>query len=567
MAQLTGKQLRQLLELPNPNQFWDTFNEIEAYGPTADAWGGRKRWYQMARLSIVDPDAANPYGLPTLRHDGSLGNLAGKVYYFDELGVEDGDQVAIKMHGVAASGTHRIWVRQVTSYTALTFHATPGISSSSYSFSGTAQTMELTLTAEVASGAVGFVVASYDNAGSGHTFDIYAIWGSVLGSAKPAVSVDRLPALWAELIAARSGQASLLAGIQYQADDRSPYPEFFGRRFMRDWDGSIAKIQQSAGEVCVIAFVGDSWVNEGTMYRGVRDYFQGLYGDAGVGFLSLGTPNEISGLSITTVGTWTTSDESSGSRGVDISHVESSDTATPAKKSFTYAAQEFVIHYLASSSLGSFRYRVDGGGWTTVNCNNGGAEALGTETISSLADSNHTLEIEIVSGSIKITGVDIRKTPSDGVRVHALGNGGLDTAEIVAVDATIWQDGLAALVPNVVIVFIGTNDHNGDMVPATFQSNLTTIISRIRAAVPLADVLLISPADNDLSATYELSEYDGGMRTVAIAQSVGHISGLKIIDDYSDGNSRGLYLNTSHLNSYGYTVLVNAIIRFLHARP
>ena len=54
------------------------------------------------------------------------------------------------------------------------------------------------------------------------------------------------------------------------------------------------------------------------------------------------------------------------------------------------------------------------------------------------------------------------------------GNGGLTAENATDVDATIWEAGIAALAPNLVIILLGTNDHSHDVDPADFSTQITT---------------------------------------------------------------------------------------------
>lgn len=64
---------------------------------------------------------------------------------------------------------------------------------------------------------------------------------------------------------------------------------------------------------------------------------------------------------------------------------------------------------------------------------------------------------------------------------------------------------------------VGTNDQVG-YTPAQFATNLAVLIDRCRAALPLQDILVVMPCENDLGRATPMSDYAAAAYPVAVAK-------------------------------------------------
>lgn len=341
-----------------------------------------------------------------------------------------------------------------------------------------------------------------------------------------------------------------------------------------NWWGQLAKIETAtSGEQAVLAVLGDSWVNNGYITKPLNSYLQTTYGTAGPGYVGIGMNHgypDSSLAALTRTGTWTDRDNSDSpvGKGVDIAEANSSDTSTPAQASIVGTYHTAAIHYLKQSGGGDFRYRVDGGSWTTVATSNV-TDLYSTVSITGLSTAVHTLDIQVLNASsagVTLFGVDLQRTTL-GCRVHTLGNPGATAAQYASQNSTLWAAAWTALAPTAVAVLLGTNDMSGNVAPSTFGGSIDTLCTRIQAAVPLADIILLSPADNGLAGkTYTVSQYRDELRNAAVRNGALFIDTYRTIGGYTNGNSRSLYLNSSHLNANGGQAAADAIARRLKAK-
>lgn len=292
----------------------------------------------------------------------------------------------------------------------------------------------------------------------------------------------------------------------------------WGEWFLRETRMRLRKRALSESTQLIVAMIGDSWTHSQTRYTGVvASTLKTAFGDAGAGWTGFGwgfggTSDAWSGgngnvsteMSVALTSGWSTHYNSSVSP--DIADIYTSTAGAKATATFSGTGNVSVVKlfYIAGGS-GIVRYRWNAGAWTTLDISTG--SGLLTTNLASVPTGTWTLEIENVSGTTTICGIDVQKT-TDGVRVHKLGGTGSASNQWAGVSATDWQAGLTALAPNLVTILLGTNDQGGSMAPATYRTNLQTMITRVKDALPFADIALIMPCENQRVAnTYAMSLY------------------------------------------------------------
>jgi len=322
-----------------------------------------------------------------------------------------------------------------------------------------------------------------------------------------------------ELVTARGNRTDLDTRLsQNLTAYGSPKRYTWGEWFLRETRMRLRKRALAESTQLVFAMIGDSWTHSQTRYTGVvASTLKTAFGDAGAGWTGFGwgfggasnawsggngnVSNEVS-VALTTG--WSTHYNSSVSP--DIADIYTSTAAEKITATFSGSGNVSAVNlfYIAGGS-GNIRYRWNAGAWTTLDISAG--SGLLTSSLASVPTGTWTLEIENVAGTTTICGIDVQKT-TDGVRVHKLGGTGSASNQWAGVSATDWQAGLTALAPNLVTILLGTNDQGGSMATATYRTNIQTMITRIRAALPFADIALIMPCENQrTSNTYAMSLY------------------------------------------------------------
>jgi hypothetical protein len=327
----------------------------------------------------------------------------------------------------------------------------------------------------------------------------------------------------------------------------------FGEYNLRNWNAEIAKFLGGATTTVVVNIIGDSWVNGG-MGTELKNQLQEKFGNAGSGW--------VSAVNSAKTGTWSDFAHA-GAYGADISESVSTDTATPSRIVWTDKMTEATIHYKLLSGGGSFRYNVDGGSWTTVDTNNA-SDDYGLANITGLSLANHTITLETVTAStqgIHIFGLD-RRSSVAGVRVNVLGvSGSRATHWSASIDQSQWIKGIRALYPALTVIVLGTNDTGTPS--ETYADQMTSIATSTQTASPRSDIIFAPSTDNGIGGI-SMEGHKNALVNKARQYAFTVIDNFKEFGDYATANERGLYLNTSHLNSYGTLNFVNNITKHLN---
>lgn len=336
-----------------------------------------------------------------------------------------------------------------------------------------------------------------------------------------------------------------------------------GRQLLRDFDAQLAKMSQGAAQA-TIAFIGDSWTSQQSVTGSVASYLQGLYGFAGAGYISFNSASPIpAGLTRVRNGTWV---DGTNTYGASLYYVTSTDIATPATKTLTGRATQLIIHYLRQPGGGSFTWAIDGGSETTINTSNA-STVMGFVTISDLSATDiHTLVIKVtVAGTgVNIAGADFQANSATGIRVANLGHTGTTAGDwIDVIDATLWENSLSAIAPNLVVIMLGVNDEATGVTPASYYASMDSLVKRVWAAMPAASVLLISPSAIADIYAYPMISYVDQLAILAASDKTAFINNYTLLGDYATADARGLYANTTQLNASGANLIANHLNSFI----
>lgn len=342
----------------------------------------------------------------------------------------------------------------------------------------------------------------------------------------------------------------------------------YNRNYLKDWDAQIAKIQQAtSNSTASVVWIGDSWTMNGNIVQPICSYLRTKFGDAGVGYFGAGTGNlgNTSGsagqsATITRVGSWVNVSQNTYVRSVAIG----ADSSSTLNDSIYYVGRvtDVIIHYMKKTSGGSFVTRVDGTSPTTISTS--GTTGLNFSSITGLTDGTHTISIKVSStgSGVLICGAELNKS-QNGVRIHNLGASGSTATEWLRQDSTNWATGIQQLAPNMAVICLGVNDCAANKTTTEYIGYITRMVNRIKAAKPNISIVLFSPSDIGLVTTYPMSSYVSVLKTYALANNYGFIDNYSLIGDYTTANARGLYTNTSHVNSVGGNVMIQNFLNFL----
>lgn len=333
-----------------------------------------------------------------------------------------------------------------------------------------------------------------------------------------------------EVVTARGSRTTLDARLSQNLNAYGqPKRHQWGEWYTRETRQRLRKRLLAESAQLVIAAIGDSWThNRDRWCAPVAATLKATYGNAGSGWVGFGygsaTPFNLQNGNVNSAdaalvhtGSWLKNYGTSISP--DICDVY---TATPGDKmtvSFLGTGNTSAVNLYYVKGAGVARYRWNAGAWATADLTAG--TGLGVLALTGFPTGTWALEIENVSGTTTMCGVDLQQT-ADGVRWHKLGATGSRASQWVGVDATQWQAGITALAPNLITVMLSTNDQSA-YDASTYKTHIQTLITRIKAALPLADIVLICPCENGRANTYPMTDYATALYELAATNKCGFI--------------------------------------------
>jgi len=228
------------------------------------------------------------------------------------------------------------------------------------------------------------------------------------------------------------------------------------------------------------------------------------------------------------------------------------------------------ILYTSDISGGSFTWKVDGGGTTTISTSAGsvaGGNIVGPITLGSTPGTAHTLTIQWLSGGTTwVDGVvEYNGDETSGIQVYNCGSSGATTPG--------WQGSdlhsIATTYAQLYIIELGVNDW-GVITPAQFQTDLSALLGVITAAcaaesAPTPTFLIMPCYLQYYSTTNQWQEYVSAMYAVALANNAAIMDlSLLMPPGQSGGGPYGLYYaDGQHPSEVGHSRIADLLCNYL----
>ena len=259
-----------------------------------------------------------------------------------------------------------------------------------------------------------------------------------------------------------------------------------------NWNELAEKLQQSLQEgEFTIVHIGDSHIQADGNTGTTRRLFQNKYGDAGRGIIipfRLAGTNEPLDYTIT-----------SDSKFVKATLMR---RPWPTEMGFTGVSlhpeyQEFSFNIKVKSPVGYFRILCEGD-LSVLKITSGGkdidfeAEKDYEGVDVSMSSDLTEFKISMSGNDVNIYGFDLRNDTS-GVLYHAIGNNGAAYSSYNSLPE--FGKSLSSLHPDLIIISLGTNEAFGKFNDEAFTAQLATMVRRVRASLPEAKILLVTPSE------------------------------------------------------------------------
>jgi lysophospholipase L1-like esterase len=304
--------------------------------------------------------------------------------------------------------------------------------------------------------------------------------------------------------------------------------------------------RREPGAVTRIVHYGDSPTTADLITGDVRLLLQKRFGDAGHGFVLPAKPwawYQHTGVQVS----------GSGWKMLPASHFEAHDglfglggvtftgqAGASSRLVFeTPGHTDFEVWFLRQPGGGAFTVEADGQALGRVET---AAEepAPGFASFHSAAPAE-TLELRVDRESVRLFGISAGK-PGPGVVYDSLGlNGASITVLSRMFNREHWAAELEHRDPRLVIVNYGTNEADfGKFIDHGYEAELREAIARVRAAVPRASILVMSPMDRGyLSGPGEISTMPTIPRLITIQRRVAAETGCGFFDTFASMGGEG----------------------------
>jgi hypothetical protein len=226
------------------------------------------------------------------------------------------------------------------------------------------------------------------------------------------------------------------------------------------------------------------------------------------------------------------------------------------------AVDTFDVYYAVNTTLGSFNITRTGS--TLVPVSQAGTSGTGKTTLVGTLSSSNPLYVARNAGGAYIIGTDAYNSAIKSIRLFGLGwSGGKVSDWIVSTQGFDPLPALVALNLDLVLIRPGINDAVSGTVPATFKTQLATLVDTLIAAGTNVALATHYPS-NIASATQAVQD--------VIAQQVRDVAterGLALRDTYADwgtwvaANALGYMSDNLHPKKAGYEAEAVSTATFL----
>jgi lysophospholipase L1-like esterase len=307
-------------------------------------------------------------------------------------------------------------------------------------------------------------------------------------------------------------------------------------RVERKQPGALARVLHYGDSLLAIDYVSST----------LRRKLQERFGDAGHGYMPIANPwpgyfhNDVARQASTewlvsrVVGPFAT-DNLYGLGGVSFtgtSRAAWATYATSTRGTFGKAVSTFAVQYLAQPGGGDLEVVLDGGERETFST---ASERAGLATwTKKVPDGAHKFELRVVKGPVRAFGTWMDRD-GPGVILDSIGIQGCRLRFLDQSDDAHWAEALRARAPDLVIFEFGLNEAADDFAYPMdkYKETAAKVLEQVRAALPAASCLVVSPNDVAIKRGADLSTRPVVPYLVRAQREVAQQCGCGFFDTYS----------------------------------
>lgn len=360
----------------------------------------------------------------------------------------------------------------------------------------------------------------------------------------------------------------------YKASHAYSFPAFFTQAR----GGAVASngnspINSNGTKTFTVLGIGDSEMDDYWIYQAP---FENLLGPkfvfSGPGLLTFGQGGNNNNIGIGGGGyaalNWTLNDQTAGGRGIDAYSLIS----TGSSGDLVYSQSPSLLTYNIWSTVRVFWYGKTGGGTFTISIDGGSATSVNTSSltgvqytdVAALTDATHSLTIHLSAQStngVELLGYKLSRATA-GLQFNKAGHLGLKSTDYSGQDSATKVAEMKAISPNLVIINY-TNDFAKSGDTAAYKAAIHKIVTWIKATDTLCSIIVVGPMNVDTAfwhALYKQTSYESQLRQLAIEDTIAVFFQSKLFGSFKNSYTRGVYIDSTHLNSFGGTELMSALL-------
>jgi len=350
---------------------------------------------------------------------------------------------------------------------------------------------------------------------------------------------------------------------------------------------SLLELEQRRRDQPVrVAHYGDSPTTADLITGDVRELLQERWGDAGHGFILIAKPwawynhrnVDVSGSG------WTIDTAVGGKRNGEYGYggaVFDGSTGAKSRLNLTDGGHTKVeLSYMASPSGGLVSISANGKQLKTVDTRADDRTPAFAEA--DLPAGSHTIDLKVSEGKVRLFGVVLSKATNAegaGITYDSLGLNGATTMVLSRIfNQDLWTTELQHRSLDLVIINYGTNESGFQgFVENQYEGELRMAIQRIREALPLASILVMSPMDRGERMHGEIRTMPTIPQIVDIQRRVASETGCGFFDTYDamggdstmerwyDSQPRMVAADLIHPSPKGARIVAEALVNQINA--
>ena len=345
------------------------------------------------------------------------------------------------------------------------------------------------------------------------------------------------------------------------------YPIISDGASLAQWKAKASRIKSGIAQQVRLLITGDSWTEHKTITNEILPLVRADLGEVGSGWVNLGVENnQVDNISVTKTGAWAYRDldatslfpHGSGPDGFILTSTAAGDTLTVSNLS---KGNKLTVFY--GKADGVFKYSINGGAETTITSSASGT-AVQSTTIDVSADSN--IVFTILSGTVVLFGLHLRKSTGSGVEVSKVGNGSCTGQDYLKISPSAQANFNDYLKPDLVIIILGTNDYRKGHSVENYKAGISAMIDGYRTNNPNCGFILIAPAHSNATPIIPLADFRDAVYEIAQEKKCEFYNMYDDWEVYSIENGNGMWNDSLHVSKSGaYRIAKKLFKNFLES--